>query len=185
MSESIFNEAGTRMDKSIDSLHGELTKIRTGRANPGLLETVMVPYYGNDTHLNQVANINVADARTLVITPWEKAMLQPIEKAIRIADLGLNPVSVGESIRVPLPALTEERRRELIKLVRSVGENAKIAIRSVRRDANTQLKDLLKTKSISEDDERRAQDKVQQITDNHIKDIDRILAKKEADLMEV
>ncbi len=185
MSNQIFNDAESKMNKSIESLHTELAKIRTGRANPSLLESVMVPYYGNPTPLNQVANVTVGDARTLVITPWEKSLVAAIEKAIMQADLGLNPASMGETIRVPLPALTEERRKDLIKLVRAASENAKIAIRNLRRDANTQLKDLLKAKELSEDEERRSQDKVQQITDKFIKEVDTILEKKEADLMEV
>ena len=185
MSDAIFKDAETRMNKSIDALHHEFSKIRTGRAHPSLLEGVMVPYYGNDTPLNQVANITIGDARTLIVAPWEKSMVAAIEKAIMTSDLGLNPASVGETIRVPLPALTEERRRDMAKLVRAAAENAKISIRNVRRDANTQLKDLLKAKEVSEDEERRAQEQVQKITDNHIQEVDKITQAKEADLMEV
>lgn len=180
-----YKESEIKMKKAIESLHSELAKIRTGRAHPSLLDGVMVVYYGNPTPLNQVAAINVGDARTLVVAPWERNLIPAIEKAIITAGLGLNPASVGETIRVPLPALTEERRKSLIKLVRASGEQAKVSVRNVRRDANAHLKDLLKGKKISEDDERRAQDKVQQLTDKFIKEVDHALEVKEADLMEV
>jgi ribosome recycling factor len=185
MTDHIFKDCEAKMKKAIDALHSELTKIRTGRAHPSLLEGVMVVYYGNPTPLNQVANVSVGDARTLVVTPWERNLVSAIEKAILTADLGLNPASMGETIRVPLPPLTEERRKSLIKLVRASGENAKVSVRNLRRDSNTQLKDLLKAKQISEDDERRAQDKIQQLTDKFTKEVDHILSVKEADLMEV
>lgn len=175
----------TRMTKSIDALKHDLAKHRTGRAHPSLLEQVMVPYYGNDTLLNQVANVTASDARTLQVTPWEKDLVQAIEKAIRESNLNLNPRVSGQVIHVPLPPLTEERRRELAKLVKSEGENAKVSIRNVRRDANQHLKDLLKDKEVSEDDEHRAQDDIQKMTDKFTQEIDSLISAKEADLMEV
>lgn len=185
MIEKIKKDTEMRMAKSIDALKADLGKIRTGRAQTGLLEHVQVEYYGNKTPLNQVANVAVADARTLTVTPWEKNMIAPIEKAIMEAGLGLNPVTSGQTIRVPLPALTEERRRELGKLVRTEGENAKIAIRNVRRDANTQLKELVKKKEASEDEEKRAQDAVQKATDRFIAEVDKLVAAKEQEMMAI
>ena len=185
MIDDIKKEAIARMAKSLDSLRQELVKLRTGRANPSLLDHVMVSYYGNDTPLSQVASVGVADARTLLVTPWEKNMVGPIEKAILKSDLGLNPASAGTTIRVPLPPLTEERRRDMVKIVRHEGEGARVAIRNIRRDANNQLKALLKDKKIPEDAERQAQDEVQKLTDRHIQDVDKILAAKEAELMEI
>jgi ribosome recycling factor len=185
MIDDIKREATTRMVKSLDSLKQELTKLRTGRANASLLDHVTVSYYGSEMPLNQVASVGVADARTLLVTPWEKNMVGPIDKAIRASDLGLNPVSAGTTIRVPLPPLTEERRRDLVKVLRSEGEGAKVAIRNIRRDANSQLKARLKDKKITEDAERQAQDDIQKLTDRHIQDVDRILAAKEAELMEI
>jgi ribosome recycling factor len=185
MIDDIKQEAIARMVKSLDSLKQELVKLRTGRANPSLLDHVMVSYYGNDTPLSQVASVGVADARTLLVTPWEKNLIGPIEKAILKSDLGLNPASAGTTIRVPLPPLTEERRRDMVKIVRHEGEGAKVAIRNIRRDANNQLKALLKDKKITEDAERQAQDEVQKLTDRHIQDVDKALAAKEAELMEI
>jgi len=174
-----------RMQKSIDSLKGELAKVRTGRAHPSLLEHIMVDYYGSDTPLSQVASIGVEDARTLTITPWERPMVQAIEKAIMKSDLGLNPNSAGAVIRVPMPQLTEERRRDLVKVVRNEGENGKIAIRNIRRDANSDFKSLEKEKEISEDQERKAQDDIQKLTDKYVKEVDSLVDIKEKDLMKV
>ncbi|RUQ29574.1 MAG: ribosome recycling factor [Candidatus Competibacteraceae bacterium] len=185
MIDDIKKEAIARMTKSLDSLKQELVKLRTGRANPSLLDHVVVSYYGNDTPLSQVASVSVADARTLLVTPWEKNMIGPIEKAILKSDLGLNPASAGTTIRVPLPPLTEERRRDMVKIVRHEGEGARVAIRNIRRDANNQLKALLKDKKIPEDAERQAQDEVQKLTDRHIQDVDKMLVAKEAELMEI
>ena len=177
--------AEQRMRKSIESLQQNLIKIRTGRAHPSLLDHVMVPYYGNDTQLTQVANVNVGDARTLLISPWEKSLIPAIEKAIYSSGLGLNPVTSGDQIRVPLPALNEERRKEFIKIVRSEAEEARVAIRNIRRDINNQFKEMTKAKTISEDDEHRAQDDIQKMTDKFIAEVDKLLAGKEAELMEV
>lgn len=177
--------AEQKMIKSLESLKTDLGKVRTGRAHTGILDHVMVDYYGNPTAISQVANITLMDARTIAVQPWEGKLVGAVEKAIRDADLGLNPSSQGNLIRVPMPALTEERRRDLIKLVKTEGENAKVAMRNVRRDANAQLKDLLKDKAISEDDERRAQDDIQKLTDKYIAEIDKALVAKEADLMAV
>ena len=185
MIDELKKDAELRMGKSIDSLRHELTKLRTGRAHTSLLDHVMVSYYGNDTPLNQVANVGVADARTLVISPWEKNMVQAIEKAIMAANLGLTPNTAGTVIRIPLPPLTEERRRDMTKVVRHEAEGARVAIRNIRRDANNDLKDMLKEKLISEDDERRAQDDIQKLTDKYIAEVDKVLAGKEAELMEV
>lgn len=184
MIEDTRNDAKTRMHKSIDSLKHEFSKIRTGRATPSLLEHIMVDYYGNPTPLNQVAKVGVEDARTLSITPWEKTMVAVIEKAIMTSDLGLNPATSGVVIRVPMPPLTEERRRDLVKVVRHEAENSRIAVRNIRRDANNVLKTLVKDKEISEDDERRAQESIQKITDQSILDIDGLLTQKEKELME-
>ena len=177
--------AEQKMQKSLESLKSDLGKVRTGRAHTGILDHISVDYYGTQMPLNQVANLTLLDARTIGIAPWEKKMGAVIEKAIRDSDLGLNPSAQGDLIRVPMPALTEERRRELTKVVKSEGENAKVAVRNLRRDANHHLKDLLKQKAASEDDERRAQDEVQKLTDKYIAEIDKLLAAKEADLMAV
>ncbi|CAK0767144.1 ribosome-recycling factor [Gammaproteobacteria bacterium] len=185
MTDNIKKTAVQRMAKTIESLRHELGKLRTGRAHPSLLDHITVAYYGNEVPLNQVANVTVSDSRTLVVTPWEKNMVSVVEKAIRASDLGLNPTTAGNVMRVPLPPLTEERRRDLVKVVRHEGEGAKVAVRNVRRDANQELKSLLKDHQISEDAERRAQDEIQKLTDKHITEIDKVLAAKEADLMEV
>lgn len=185
MTAKIKQDAEQRMAKSIDALHIEFTKIRTGRAHPSLLDQVMVPHYGNDTPLNQVASVNASDARTLLVTPWEKSLVPTIEKAIMNAGLGLNPVTSGNAIRVPLPPLSEERRKDMIKVVRNTAEDSKVAVRNIRRDANTQIKELLKKKEITEDIERRVQDEIQKLTDKFISEIDKILSSKEKELMEV
>jgi len=177
--------AEQKMKKTVEALKGDLAKVRTGRAHTGLLDHVMVDYYGTPTPVPQVANVTLLDARTIGVTPWEKKMAGVIEKAIRDSDLGLNPATVGETVRVPMPALTEERRRELIRVVRHEGENARVAVRNVRRDAIHHLKELLKQKKVAEDEERRAQDEVQKLTDRHIAEIDKLLQQKEADLMAV
>ncbi len=174
-----------KMQKSLEALKADLGKVRTGRAHTGLLDHVMVDYYGNPTPINQVSNITLVDARTIGVQPYEKNMVGPVERAIRDSDLGLNPASQGELIRVPMPMLTEERRRDLIKVVRSEGENAKVAVRNIRRDANNHLKEALKNKEIAEDEERRTQDEVQKLTDRFVAEIDKMLAAKEADLMAV
>jgi len=181
----IKKSAEQKMQKSLESLKVDLGKVRTGRANPGILDHVMVDYYGTPTAINQVANVTLLDARTVTVTPWEKKLVGAIEKAIRDSDLGLNPSSVGDLIRVPMPALTEERRKDLIKVVKSEAENARVAMRNIRRDANGTLKDLLKEKEISEDDERRAQDDIQKLTDRFIAEIEKVLQAKEVDLMAV
>ena len=185
MINEIKKDASARMDKSISSLQQSLTKLRTGRAHTSLLDHITVEYYGSQVPLNQVANVNVDDSRTLAVSPWEKTMVQPIEKAIMNSDLGLNPVTAGTMIRVPLPALTEERRKDMIKLVRHEAEGGRIAIRNIRRDALSDIKDLLKEKVIGEDEEHRAHDEVQLITDKHIALIDEVLATKESELMEI
>ncbi|MEJ2403724.1 MAG: ribosome recycling factor [Candidatus Thiodiazotropha sp.] len=185
MINDIKNDASTRMGKSVESLVHELAKVRTGRAHPSLLDHIRVDYYGSEVPLSQVANINVEDARTLTVVPWEKPMVSVVEKAILTSDLGLNPMSAGNVLRVPMPPLTEERRRDLIRVVRHEAENAKVAIRNIRRDANHDLKDLVKEKMISEDDERRGQDLIQNLTDKHIKQIDALLGEKEKDLLEI
>jgi ribosome recycling factor len=174
-----------KMSKSLEALKADLGKIRTGRAHTGILDHVMVDYYGSPTAVNQVANVTLTDARTIGVQPYEKNMVGPIEKAIRDSDLGLNPATNGDLIRVPMPMLTEERRRDLIKVVKSEGEDAKVAVRNIRRDANEQLKKLLKDKAVGEDDERRAQDDVQKLTDRFVAEIDKALQAKEADLMAV
>jgi ribosome recycling factor len=185
MVDSIISEATQRMEKAIAAFKNELNKLRSGRAHPSLLEHVTVDYYGNETPIHQVANITVEDPRTLGITPWEKNLVPAIEKAIMKADLGLNPATSGSIIRVPLPAMTEDRRKEMIKLVRQEAEIARVSVRNARRDANASVKDLLKAKDISEDDERRAEERIQKLTDKFVKEVDDILAKKELDLMEV
>lgn len=181
----ITQDAEKRMKKSIESLKGELTKLRTGRAHTSLLDHVMVSYYGNDTPLNQVASITVSDPRTLSVTPFEQNMVGEVEKAIMKSDLGLNPASAGKVIRVPLPPLTEERRKDMIKVVRHEGENAKVAIRNIRRDANSDFKSLNKEKEITDDELKQAEDGIQKITDKYVLEVDGILEVKEKDLMEV
>ncbi len=185
MLDEIKKDASTRMDKSVASLQQDLMKIRTGRAHTSLLDHITVEYYGSQVPLNQVGNVNVEDSRTLVVVPWEKDMVKPIEKAIMSSDLGLNPATAGTIIRVPLPPLTEERRKDLIRVVRSEAEGGRVAIRNIRRDALSDLKDLLKEKMIGEDDEHRAHEEVQKITDKHVANIDSILAEKESELMEI
>lgn len=182
---AIKKDAESRMKKSIESLKSELTKLRTGRANVSLLDHVSVDYYGTQTPLSQVASVTVLDARTLSVTPWERTMVSKIDKAIRESDLGLNPSSSSDSLRVPLPPLSEERRKEMAKLVRQEGEGARVAIRNVRRDANNSLKELQKNKSISEDDERRVQEEIQTLTNRYIDEVDAVVEAKESDLMEV
>ena len=181
----IKKTAEQKMGKSVEAMKGELQKIRTGRAHPGILDQVHVDYYGSMVPISQVANVTLLDARTISVQPWEKGMGAKIEKAIRESDLGLNPAAQGDLLRVPMPALTEERRRDLTKVVRHTGEEAKIAVRSVRRDANDHLKKLLKDKAVSEDDERRAQDEVQRMTDRTIAEIDRLVQGKEAEVLAV
>ncbi|HZF23458.1 MAG TPA: ribosome recycling factor [Burkholderiales bacterium] len=181
----VKKSADQKMHKTLDTLKADLGKIRTGRAHTGILDHIQVDYYGNPTPLNQVANVSLIDARTIGVTPWEKKMVAVIDKAIREADLGLNPATMGDTVRVPMPALTEERRRDLTKVVKGEAENARVAVRNIRRDANTALKELLKQKAVSEDDERRAQEDIQKLTDRYIAEIDKALAAKEADLMAV
>ena len=185
MIDEIIEDAETRMGKSVESLRTELTKIRTGRAHPSLLDHITVEYYGAATPLSQVANVSVEDARTLMISPWEKDMVQPIEKAIMKSDLGLNPATAGTLIRIPMPQLTEERRHDLVRVVRKEAENGRTAIRNIRRDANSDFKDLLKEKEITEDEARQSEDRVQKLTDSFIANVDEVLSKKEAELMEV
>ena len=184
MIEDIKKDARIRMLKTLDSLRTELAKIRTGRAHPSLLEHVQVDYYGSSVPISQAANVSIEDSRTLAVTAWDKTMVQALEKAIMKSDLGLNPVTAGTIIRIPLPPLTEERRISLGKVVHHEGENAKIAIRNIRRDANNHIKDLLKSKDISEDDDRRAESDIQQITDQHVVQADEIVAVKEKELLE-
>ncbi|HZV62746.1 MAG TPA: ribosome recycling factor [Methylophilaceae bacterium] len=185
MINDIKKNAEQKMQKSLEALKSDLSKIRTGRAHTGLLDHVMVEYYGSMVAVNQVANVNLGDARTINVQPYEKNMVGKIEKAIRDSDLGLNPATNGDVIRVPMPMLTEERRRDLAKVVRTEGENAKVAVRNVRRDANDALKKLLKDKEISEDDERRAQDEIQKLTDRYVAEVDKMLQTKEAEIMAV
>ncbi len=181
----VKKSAEQKMQKSLEALKVDLSKVRSGRAHTGFLDHITVDYYGAPTLINQVANINLIDARTIGVIPWEKKMASVIEKAIRESDLGLNPMTTGETIRVPMPALTEERRRDLIKVVKHEAEAVRIAMRNIRRDANAHLKELLKSKEISEDDERRAQDDIQKLTDRSITEIDKVLQVKEAELMAV
>ena len=181
----IKTNADQKMQKSIEAFKANLAKIRTGRANPGILEHIMVDYYGNPTPISQVANLGLADARTINVTPWEKNMVAVVEKAIRDSDLGLNPATQGVVIRVPMPPLTEERRKELTKVVKSEGEETKIAIRNLRRDANEHLKRLIKDKEISEDEERRAQDEIQKLTDRFVADVDKLVVEKDKGIMTV
>lgn len=185
MLDDLKKDADARMKKTLESLHNALRKIRTGRAHPSLLDDVMVSYYGTPTPIKQVANLGVEDGRTITVVPWEKNLAGEVEKAIRSANLGLNPSSNGELIRVPLPALTEDSRRDLLKVVKAEGEQAKISIRAVRRDANSDTKELLKEKEISEDEQRRAEDDVQKLTDRFVKEIDDILAEKETEIMTI
>ena len=181
----VKQNADQKMKKSIESLQHDLAKVRTGRAHPSLLDQIHVDYYGLPTPLSQVANLTLIDARTIGVQPWEKNMFNPVEKAIRESDLGLNPASMGDIIRVPMPALTEERRKELVKVVKQEAEGAKIAVRNIRRDANEQLKKLLKDKVATEDEERRAQDDVQKMTDKFVAEIDKMITEKEAEILKV
>lgn len=185
MIEEIIEEAGERMGKATVALIGAFNKIRTGRAHPSILDGVMVSYYGADTPINQVANISVEDGRTLAISPWERQLAPDIEKAIMKSDLGLNPVSSGTIIRVPMPALTEETRKGYIRQARLEAENARVSVRNARRDANSMVKELLKEGDITEDEERRAEDDIQKLTDKHVAEIDQLLKHKEADLLEI
>ena len=185
MLEDIKKDAASRMSKSVESLRQEMTKIRTGRAHTSLLDHITVEYYGSQVPLNQVSNVGVEDSRTLTVTPWEKDMVPVIEKAIINSDLGLNPSSAGTVIRVPLPALTEERRKDMIRVVRNEAEGGRIAIRNIRRDAIGDIKDLMKEKMIGEDDERRGEDEIQEITDKYIAEVDKVLAEKESELLEI
>jgi len=185
MIDDIIKDARTRMAKSVETLRHDLTKLRTGRAHTSLLDHITVDYYGSEVPLRQVANVSVEDARTLTVTPWEKPMVAVIEKAIMKSDLGLNPNTAGTVMRIPLPPLTEERRRDMIRIVRQEAEGAKVAVRNIRRDANNDFKELLKEKEISEDDERRAQEQIQKLTDQFVADIDKITQAKEAELMEI
>ena len=185
MIEDVKQDANGRMLKSIEAFKVELSKIRTGRADPSLLNHIHVDYYGSDVPIGQAANITVEDARTLAVTPWDKTMVAVIEKAIMSSDLGLNPSTAGTVIRVPMPPLTEERRKELVKVVRELAEGARVAVRNIRRDGNSDLKSLAKDKDISEDDERRGQDLVQQVTDSAVEEIEGLLQTKEKELMEI
>lgn len=181
----VRKSAEQKMQKSIEALKSDLGKVRTGRAHTGLLDHVVVDYYGNPTPIPQIGSVTLLDARTLAVTPWEKKLLPVVEKAIRDSDLGLNPASDGDRVRVPMPALTEDRRRDLIKVVRHEAESARVAVRNIRRDANNHLKDMLKKKEVPEDQERKAQDEVQKLTDRYIGEVDKILQQKEADLLAV
>lgn len=185
MISDIQQSAATRMAKSIEAVKHEFSKIRTGRAHPSLLDQITVPYYGNESALSQVANVNVEDARTLTVTPWEKSMVSAIEKAILKSDLGLNPATNGMVIRIPLPALTEERRKSLVKIVKNEAENGRVAIRNIRRDANAEIKEALKEKKISEDDAHTAEEKIQKLTDQYVKEVEKLLEAKEADLLSI
>ncbi|MBA2409791.1 MAG: ribosome recycling factor [Gammaproteobacteria bacterium] len=185
MIEDIKKDATMRMRKSVEALSQELSKVRTGRANTSLLDQVMVDYYGAPTPINRVANVTVEDSRTLNVTPWERNMVSAVEKAIMNSDLGLNPATAGMVIRVPLPALTEERRRDLVKVVRHEAENARVAVRNIRRDANNDIKELAREKEISSDDEHRGQEAIQKLTNQYVEEIDQVLARREQDLMEI
>ncbi len=185
MIDEIIKDAEDRMGKSVESFRSDLTKIRTGRAHPSLLDHITVEYYGAATPLSQVANVSVEDARTLSITPWEKDMVKAIEKAIMKSDLGLNPSTAGTVIRIPMPQLTEERRHDLVRVVRNEAENGRVAIRNIRRDANSDIKELLKEKEITEDESRKAEEMIQKLTDSYVAKIDEVLAKKETELMAV
>ncbi len=185
MLKKIQQDAESRMKKSLETLSHNLAKLRTGRAHPSILEAISVSFYGNLTPLSQVASVTIEDARTLLVTPWDKSMVQAIDKAIRICDLGLNPATSGSAIRVPLPPLTEERRKELVKHVKSEAEEARIGVRNIRRDANAEAKQLLKAKKITEDDERRSEESIQKLTDRFVADIDKLITVKETELMQV
>jgi ribosome recycling factor len=185
MLDDIKKDARERMTKCVQTFQADMKKLRTGRAHPSLIEHLKVDYYGNDTPLNQVANIAVEDGRTLVVSPWEKTMVQAIEKAIHKSDLGLNPMTAGTVIRIPMPPLTEERRREITKVLRHDAENARVAVRNVRRDVMHDVKEMLKEKLVSQDDERRAEGEVQKLTDKHVADIEALLAAKEKEVMQV
>jgi ribosome recycling factor len=185
MLDDIKKDARERMTKCVQTFQADMRKLRTGRAHPSLIEHLKVDYYGNDTPLNQVANIAVEDGRTLVVSPWEKTMVQAIEKAIHKSDLGLNPMTAGTVIRIPMPALTEERRRDITKVLRQDAEGARVAVRNVRRDVMTDIKDLLKEKLVSQDDEKRAEVEIQKLTDKHIADIEQLLAAKEKEVMQI
>lgn len=185
MTAEVKKSAEQKMHKTMETLKTDLSKVRTGRAHTGILDHVLVDYYGTQMPINQVANVTLLDARTISVHPWEKKMVSVIEKAIRESDLGLNPATAGDVIRIPMPPLTEERRRDLIKVVKHEAENARVAVRNIRRDANNALKELLKQKTISEDQERRAQDEIQKLTDRFISEIDKALQSKEADLIAV
>ena len=185
MTEDILRDAEQRMKKSLETMRHELLKIRSGRAHPSLLEHISVPYYGNEVPINQVASISVLDARTLNVSVWDKSAISAVEKAIMSSDLGLNPQTAGDILRVPLPALTEDRRKKLIKVLRSEAEKGRVSVRNIRRDAKNHLKDLIKSKDISEDDERRAEERVQKLTDRMIEEIEKLLSAKEKDLMEI
>lgn len=185
MIDELKKEASQKMTKSMESLSNSLSKIRTGRAHPSILDTITVEYYGQEVPLNQVANIKIEDAKTLQLNVWEKNMIKEVEKSIISSDLGLNPAVSGNLIRIPLPPLTEERRKELVKLVKQEGENCKVSVRNIRRDANNKLKQLLKEKSISEDDEKRSEEDIQKLTDSNIKQIDERIIEKEKDLMQI
>ena len=185
MIDELKKEASQKMTKSMESLSNNLSKIRTGRAHPSILDAITVEYYGQEVPLNQVANIKIEDAKTLQLNVWEKNMIKEVEKSIISSDLGLNPAGSGNLIRIPLPPLTEERRKELVKLVKQEGENCKVSVRNIRRDANNKLKQLLKEKSISEDDEKRSEEDIQKLTDSNIKQIDERIIEKEKDLMQI
>ena len=185
MMNEIKLDAEKRMKKTVEALQHEMSKIRTGRANSGLLDHVQVDYYGNLTPLNQLASVTISDSRTLLVTPWEKNVVAAVEKAILTSGLGLNPATAGAAIRVPMPALTEERRKEMVRVVRGEAEQGRVSVRTIRRDANTQLKELVKTKDISEDDERRAVEVIQKLTDKYIAEIEVVLTAKEKDLTEI
>jgi ribosome recycling factor len=185
MLDDVKKDARERMTKCVQTFVSDMRKLRTGRAHPSLIEHLKVDYYGNDTPLNQVANIAVEDGRTLVVSPWEKTMVQPIEKAIHKSDLGLNPMTAGTVIRIPMPALTEERRRDITKVLRQDAEGARVAVRNVRRDVMTAIKDLLKEKAISQDDEKRAEVEIQKLTDKHVADIEQALTAKEKEVMQI
>ena len=185
MINDIQQDAATRMGKSVEALKNELSKIRTGRAHPSLLDQISVTYYGSETPLSQVANVAIEDSRTLTVTPWEKGMVQAIEKAIMSSDLGLNPATSGTVIRIPLPPLTEERRRDLVKLVKQEAENSRVAIRNIRRDANSEVKEALKEKLVSEDEAHSGEEKIQKLTDQYIKEVEKFLEEKEADLLSI
>jgi len=185
MLDDIKKDARERMTKCVQTFQADMRKLRTGRAHPSLIEHLKVDYYGNDTPLNQVANIAVEDGRTLVVSPWEKTMVQAIEKAIHKSDLGLNPMTAGTVIRIPMPALTEERRRDITKVLRQDAESARVAVRNVRRDVMSDIKDLLKEKLVSQDDEKRAEVEVQKLTDKHIADIEQLLVAKEKEVMQI